>query len=155
MKRIVISLFFLIVPMMVFSQSNDKISEILESSEISYGQACYISACAQNLIDDDSSYEDAIRVLFDKGQIPAIVGENEPIALANLTYIYAKLWNVKGGLLFRITKGSPRYSFKQFKSDSLIDERYDPTTVVSGWEALNLYTEGSYYYENQSIDAIE
>ena len=126
--------------MMVFSQSNDKISEILESSEISYGQACYISACAQNLIDDDSSYEDAIRVLFDKGQIPAIVGENEPIALANLTYIYAKLWNVKGGLLFRITKGSPRYSFKQFKSSSIINESFNVETKVSPFRSFSFGT---------------
>lgn len=141
--------------MMVFSQSNDVISEILESSEITYGQVCYLSASAQNLIDDDASYEQAIQVLFDKGQIPELVYKNEPIALANLAYIYAKLWNVKGGFFFRITNGSPRYAFKQLKADELIEKHLDPTTILSGEKALSLYTAGSYFYDNQEIEPIE
>ena len=155
MKKNIICLLFLFIPFLFFSQSNEKLSEILDSSEITYGQICYLSASAQGLIDDNASYSQAIQILFDKGQIPELVYENEPIVLANLAYIYAKLWNVKGGLMFRLTKGSPRYAFKQLKADSLIEKNLDPTTILTGQKALSLYTAGAYFYENQQAEDIE
>ena len=124
-----------------FAQSAEVVTDILESDEVTYGQVCYLSAVHQGLISDDADYSEAIDVLYDKGQIPEDVSEYDSVFMANLAYIYAQIWpNMKGGLMFRLTKGSPRYAFKQFKSDGVISDKADPKSIVSGSEALNILT---------------
>ena len=106
-----------------------------------YGQVCYLSAIHQGLISDDASYEDAIKALLDRGQLPEDVGAYDSVFMTNLAFIYIQIWpNIKGGLMFRLTKGSPRYAFKKLKNDGVIPESTDPNAVVSGREALNILT---------------
>lgn len=140
------------MPLTAFSQSNDVITEILESPEVTYGQICYLSAVEQGFVGESASYEEVIQVLYEKGQLPELVNSNEPIALVNLAYIYTRLWNVKGGLLFRLTKGSPRYALKQLKADAIVDSNWDPTMKLTGEQALNLYTSCLYYYGKQTLE---
>jgi hypothetical protein len=136
----------------VFAQSNDKISEILQSEKVSYGEVCYIVASAQGFISDDASYEQAIQTLYDKGQIKTLVYKDELIPLVNIAYVYSQIWKVKGGIMCRVTKGSPRYVFKQLKTDGVIDKSKDPSFFISGREALSLYTSCAYHYGNQFIE---
>ncbi len=124
-----------------FAQSAEVVTDILESDEVTYGQVCYLSAVHQGLISDDADYSDAIDVLYTMGQIPEDVSEYDSVYMANLAYIYAQIWpSMKGGLMFRLTGGSPRYAFKQFKSDGVISDKADPKSIVSGREALNILT---------------
>ena len=141
MKRIFSALFILFIGSFAFAQSADVITEILGAEQATYGQVCYLSAIHQGLIADDASYEDAVNVLLEKGQIPEDVGAYDSVYMANLAFIYVQIWpDVKGGLFFRLTKGSPRYAFKKFKSDGVISEKADPNAYVSGREALNILT---------------
>jgi hypothetical protein len=50
-----IFLLFILNSFVVFAQSNDRISEILNSDQVTYGDVCYISASAQGFISDDAS----------------------------------------------------------------------------------------------------
>ena len=125
----------------VFAQSANVITDILESDEATYGQVCYLSAIHQGLISEDATYEDAVEVLYDRGQIPESVGAYDTVYLANLAFIYVQIWpSIKGGLMFTLTKGSPRYAFKKLKSDGVIPDNSDPNSVVSGHQALNILT---------------
>ena len=152
MKVKVLFLLFILNSFVVFAQSNDKISEILNSEQVTYGDICYISASAQNLISDDASYEDAIQALYDKGQIKSMVYKDEKIPLVNIAFVYSQIWEVKGGLMCRLTNNSPRYVFKQLKIDGIIDKAKDPSSYVSGQEALSLYTTCAFHYGNQVIE---
>ncbi len=141
MKRIISALFILFIGSLAFAQSADVVTEILDAEEATYGQVCYLSAIHQGLISDDASYEDAVNVLLEKGQIPEDVGSYDSVYMANLAFIYAQIWpGIKGGLMYRITKGSPRYAFKKFKTDGVISDKADPNDLVSGREALNILT---------------
>ena len=42
--------------------------------------------------------------------------------------------------MFRLTKGSPRYAFKQFQSDGIINKKQEPSDFVTGAKALSIYT---------------
>lgn len=152
MKVKFIFLLFLLNSLVVFAQSNDRISEILQSEKVTYGEICYIVASAQGFIEDDASYEDAIQVLYDKGQIKTMVYKEEKIPLVNIAFVYSQIWGVKGGLMCRLTNNSPRYVFKQLKVDGIIDKSKDPASFVSGSEALSLYTSCAYFYDNQVIE---
>ena len=61
------------------------------------------------------------------------------------------MFNIKGGLMFRLTKGSPRYAFKQMKSDGVISQNYDPSLILSGREALNIYTSCNMLYNEDEF----
>ena len=141
MRRIISVLFVLFVGGLAFAQSADVVTDILNSDEVTYGQVCYLSAIHQGLISEDADYDDAVNALLSRGQLPEDVGSYDSVFMANLAFIYAQIWpDIKGGLMFRITKGSPHYAFKQFKTDGVISETADPNSIVSGAEALNILT---------------
>ncbi len=126
---------------LAFAQSAKEITAILNTDEVTYGQVCYLSAIHQNLITEDQGYDDAIKVLYENGQLPELVEGNMEVYLQNLAFIYLQMWpDVKGGLFYKLTKGSPRYAFKQLKTDGVISDDADPNSFVSGREALNILT---------------
>lgn len=126
---------------LVFAQSAKEITAILNSDEVTYGQVCYLSAIHQNLITEDQSYEEAISVLYSQGQLPEMVADNQEVYMQNLAFIYLQMWpDVNGGLMYKLTKGSPRYAFKKLKTDGIISDNVDPNSFVSGREALSILT---------------
>lgn len=141
MKKIVSILICLFIASCIYAQSADVITKILNSDKVCYGEICYLSAVRQNLISEDASYGEAISALYDKGQIPMHLEVNEPVCLVNLSYIYSKLWpDLSGSLMYKLTKGSPRYTFKLFKADGILEHNADPYDTLSGFEALNILT---------------
>ena len=141
MRKILSILVVLFAGGLAFAQSADVVTEILNTEEVTYGQVCYLSAVLQGLISENDTYDAAVQVLFSNGQIPEDVDAAAPVYLANLAFVYAQIWpDMKGGLLFKLTKGSPRYAFKQFKTDGVIDEDMDPNSFVSGRDALTILT---------------
>ncbi len=123
-----------------FSQSADVITDLLESDKVSFGQVSYLAAVQMNLLDENDSYENAVKALVDNDIIPDLEEADTPIPLVDIAYIYSKLWDVKGGLMYRLTKGSPRYAFRQFQSDGIISSDADPAWLVSGANALSIFT---------------
>ena len=141
MKRIITILLILFAGTYAFAQSADVITDILGSDEATYGQVCYLSAIHQGIISEDATYEDAVDALLARGQIPEDVGAYDTVFMANLAFIYIQIWpETKGGLMFTLTNGSPRYAFKKLKSDGVIPDSADPNGVVSGRDALNILT---------------
>lgn len=123
-----------------FTQSADVITDLLESDKVSFGQVSYLAAVQMNLLDENDSYENAVKALVDNDIIPDGEEADMPIPLVDIAYIYSKLWDVKGGLMYRLTKGSPRYAFRQFQSDGIISSDADPAWLVSGAKALSIFT---------------
>jgi len=140
MKKIISILFLSILAISAFAQSADVITEILETKEAKFGQICYISAVQQNLVSENTSYYDAVRILHEKKQLPQLVDENEVIPVIDIAYLFSYMWNIKGGLMFRITGGAPRYVFRQLQSDGIIGASVDPKSTITGAEALSMYT---------------
>ena len=55
-------------------------------------------------------------------------------------YIFSFMWNIKGGLMYKITNGSPRYVFKQFQADRILPNDAEPKQLVSGIEIMRMFT---------------
>lgn len=141
MKKLFCLISVLFVTGCLYAQSADVVTSILETEEVNYGQVCYLSAIHQNLIEEDASYSDAVKALYDEGQLPELVDPYSIVYMANLSFIYMQIWpEVKGGLMYRITNGSPRYAFKQLSADGVLPPMADPKAIVSGREALNILT---------------
>lgn len=146
MKKLAIILILLFSTLSIYAQSSEVITDILNTEKVTFGQVCYLSAVQQDFVDDTATYAEAINALYRKGQIPSLVYEDTTIPMVNIAYIYAQMWEVKGGILYRIFRGAPRYAFKQLKADGVISSNVDPKAVISGMEALNLYTACSIEY---------
>lgn len=124
----------------VYAQSADVITELLNADSATFGEVCYLSAVQQGLLEDSASYEDAVAVLGFKSQVGELVDANEPIKARDAAAIFAAMWDVKGGLMYRLSKGSPRYAFKQFQSDGVLPAAMDPSATMTGSEVLRMYT---------------
>jgi len=140
MKKIIVLFLAVIFSSVVFAQSADVITELLETEKATYGEVCYLSAVQQKFLDDSASYEEAISVLRSEGQLAESVDADTPIKAIEAASLFASMWNIEGGLMYRMTKGAPRYAFKQFQSDGIISSVKDPSSYVSGTEILKMYT---------------
>ena len=89
MKKIFLIVLGLFISISAYSQSQDVITEILESSEATFGQVCYISAVMQSLVSDDTSYDDAVQAIYENGQIPYIAESSQSVPLIDAAYIFS------------------------------------------------------------------
>lgn len=140
-KKIFILLVCLFCFSGVYAQSADVITQIINASEVTYGQVCYLSAVHQKLIKDNSSMKDAVSALYNAGQSSEEYDANEPAKLNDIACIYMKMWpDEKAGIMFRVTGGSKRYAYKYLKDMGIILASSDATQYVTGREALNILT---------------
>lgn len=141
MKKIVLILisvfFFLGLAQSAFSQSAEKISEILEIDEISKGQAAYFICVYGNFTGETVSDNEAFDILTEKKLFDENENISEKTSLSKACFIIAKSLNMKGGLLYSIF-GSPRYALREFKADGIVPQNSDPNQKVSGSEFIAL-----------------
>lgn len=154
MKKFLSILFTMFIVFSVHAQSADVITEILNTEQVTFGQVCYISAVEQGLIDEKDDYDKAIEILAANELIPEVMESFIPIPAGNVAFIMSEIWDIKGGLMYRITKGSPRYSFKQFKSDGVISPLVEPGDFMSGPELLEIYNVCSRVYGGFNIRSV-
>ena len=154
MKKIITLFFALFLALSVYAQSADVITDILATEEVTFGQISYLTAVQMNIVNDDASYDDAVMALYESGVIPFVEEVDSPVPAVDLAYLYSKLWNIKGGLMYRITKGAPRYAFRQFQADGIISSALDPSSYVSGQKALSIYTSCVNKYSNFDMKTV-
>lgn len=141
MKKQFILVLLSVLSVFCFGQSADKITEIIKSKTVTYGQAGYLCVTAAGLENDDVSEIKAKRVLLERGIISSDrVMSDDAITVKEFAWVCANTWNVKGSLMSKIFK-APRYAFRQMKADSVIPAEYDPDRKISGREALNIVTD--------------
>lgn len=151
MKKYVSILFALFVIFSVHAQSADVITDILETDQVTFGQVCYVSAVEQGLLDDKDDYNKAIEVLAANELIPEIVNASDPIPAVDVAFLMSQIWDIKGGVMYKITKGSPRYSFKQLKADGVIAKSVEPHDFISGADLLEIHNICSRIYGGFNI----
>ena len=154
MKKTLFILISLFIGLSVYAQSADVITEMLDAEQATFGQISYLAAVQKELITEDASYDAAVQALYDNGIIPDSEDPTAPIPLVDIVYIYSRLWQVKGGLMFRITKGSPRYAFRQFQADGIISSKQEPSDYITGAKALSIYSSCLSKYGNLDVSTV-
>ena len=139
MKKIITILSILFLSACIYAQSAEVITSILETEQTTYAQASYLSAVRRGLVNELATPEEAFVVLAAAGEISENITGKDVINLKGLASIYTKIWpSISGGLMYKITRGAPRYAYKLLKDDGIIDENADPSDLVTGFEALNI-----------------
>lgn len=123
-----------------YAQRADVVTRLIGADKATYGEVCYLSAVYQGFVDENASYDDALQALVQKRQASSRADANGAVTLQELSRLMAKMWNIKGGLMYRVTKRSARYAFRQFKVDGILPATADPSKKASGSDVLNMYT---------------
>lgn len=140
MKKFLLSFFMVVLAGMgVYSQNFNRVTQIVEASEITNGQAAYFVGTYLGNVKENASDAEAVEVLKEAGLIPANTNADSKIKLKDLCSLYAKVCGVKGGMMYNFTKKSPRYAFKEFKAKGWLPKNADPSMNVTGTNAISLF----------------
>ena len=140
MKKMCILPAVFVLCVTAYAQRADFVTRLIAADKATYGEVCYLSAVYQGFVGENASYEDALHALVQKGQANSRADVNGAVTLQELSWLMAKLWDIKGGLMYRATKQSARYTFRQFKVDGILPATADPSEKASGSDVLNMYT---------------
>ncbi len=141
MKKCLAALIFAAAALAVHAQSAQRISQIVESPELSYGQAAYIALSYSDSETMDESADDAqaFEAAFQRKWIKNGAVVQAAIRLDELSALYVSAVGIKGGVMCGLIKNSPRYSFRELKALGLLDKNADPAMKIDGQNALNLF----------------
>ncbi|MBQ9630718.1 MAG: hypothetical protein IJR49_03950 [Treponema sp.] len=108
MKKLWIFFILVCFSFAAHSQSAEFVTELINSERATYGQVCYLSAVYQGLVKENASYESAFAELQKNKQVKSKAKISDSVTYKELAGLMSKMWNIKGGLMFRATKGSSR-----------------------------------------------
>lgn len=138
-KSIFLLAFTLLIVGIAGAQSANRVTEILEENQITYGEIAYLAGSQLNLIQESASYDDALKSATDAGIIKGQHASTDSANYAALAYACSKTWNISNSLFYKMTN-SPRYAFKQLQSMGIISSNADPSQTVSGRTAMSIIT---------------
>lgn len=120
-----------------FSQSADRVSELIKTDNVTYGQIAYLSAISIGMANDDTSYDEALSMLQSNGTIKGNVSANDEIPLSHLAFIVMRTWKIKPCALYALFP-SPHYALRSIKASGLVQSASDPKKKSTGHEALGI-----------------
>ncbi|MBQ7620447.1 MAG: hypothetical protein IJS51_10025 [Treponema sp.] len=135
MKKFAALILLSVFACLAYAQSAEKISQIIESQEISYGQSAWLALSYAEENGDQASYEQALSAATERGWLKSGAVSDSSISLQELCGIFVKAAGLKGGLLYRLSKAD-RYAFKELKANGTLDSAADPSMKVSGQNAV-------------------
>ncbi len=140
-----------ILGMCSWGQSADRITEILNSETVTYGQISYLAASYLGLISEDASNEDAVDALISNNIVKAKHMEDaeNAIPLDNLCYICCASWYIVDSINYNIFK-NPYYAWKELKALKYIPTKYNKEKTLNGYEALNVITRCIEHHEEDT-----
>ncbi len=140
-----------ILSMCSWAQSADRITEILNSETVTYGQISYLAASYLGLVSDDAGNEEAIDALISNNIVKAKhMGEAESaVPLANFCNICCGAWYIVDSINYSIFK-TPYYAWKEMKALKYIPSNYTRGKTISGSDALNIITRCIEHHEEDT-----
>lgn len=138
-KYISVLLFIFAFQMIAVSQNFNRLSQLISTDEISYAQAAYIAAIYTGDATENTDEKTAFEVLKQKGFVPEKINMDSKITIAELCSLFAKVTDVRGGIMFMISKKSPHYAFREFVVKKYIPQGLNPSAKVRGSDAIGLF----------------
>ena len=134
-----------------WGQSADRITQILDSQNVTYGQISYLAASYLGLVSDTASDEEAVEALTGNGIVKAKhMGRPEAaVPLDGFCNICCGAWYVIDSINYNIFK-NPYYAWKELKALKYIPTGYDRKKTLTGYEALNIVTRCIEHHEEDS-----
>jgi len=111
-----------------------EIETLLSAKTITYAQASRFVLEAANVLATDNT-EEAFNYAIQQNWLPKKLAANNPARLDNISLLLMQSFNTRGGIMYSITK-SPRYAYRELAYLNVIQNRSDPSMLVSGEQLL-------------------
>lgn len=135
-SRIAILIAIFSIPcLQVFSQSNDRIDELLRQGQARLDATAYIVLAAGG----DIAETDTVEMAFSKARelgltLPADAPES-PVRVDALSFMLMKSLRLKGGVMYRLFPGR-RYAYRELVFSKVVNDKGGPARVISGDEVI-------------------
>ncbi len=143
----------LILTFSLTAQSAKKIDEILESENLSNGQACYLMGTLSGQFGDKTSFEEAFNQYKNLNIFKGDSVDTE-IRLDEFADLILRNIKLKKSFCYMITK-SPHYALRHLKRMNIIDSNKSASSPVKTLDALNIVSQISNQYEAESKETME
>jgi hypothetical protein len=119
------------------AQSNQLIDLLLEQPRASFGAAAYLVLAASGVLDPESTEQQALQSLGEKGWKLRAAQADEPIRLGEFCFLIMKAFGEKGGLMYRLFPG-PRYAVRELAYRGLIHGKVHSGRFPTGEEVVQI-----------------
>jgi len=111
-----------------------EIETLLDSKTVTYAQAArFVLEAANALVTNND--EEAFNYAVQQKWLPKNAAVGDSARLDNISMLLLRSFNVKGGIMYSITK-SPHYAYRELSYLKIIQDRADPSMLVSGEQLL-------------------
>mgnify|MGYP000887519724 CR=1 FL=1 len=124
----------------LFGQSAQRLDQILEAKEATFGQAAYLMLTAGDSISDTADFKTAFDELKNVNPkwIPDSVSEADIIPLGTYALLLMQTFDIKGGLMYRMYPCA-RYAYRDLRYLAVIQGKTDPSDSVTGVSMLQMF----------------
>ncbi len=156
MKKIAITIFLCVAfSLAAFSQSAEKVSQMVEAQTVSLLDVSYFAATYLDVVEITTSGEHSLGALKRQARLSKIEDTTSALAYDDFAYFCAQVWHIKGGLFYTLSN-SPRYAFKELQSMNIIYPHIQPNDTITGAQALTIMTKVIEYSEqDNTIDLMQ
>lgn len=135
-RRFIFTLILLACMAGLSAQSADMVTRMLETDEITFGQAGYFMAVYLELVPDEANGRASLDALETAG-LGSYRNTDKVLKLSELAGMCMKVWKIPGGFMYSLLKTN-HYAFRELQAKGYISFAEDPMDRVSGKRALNL-----------------
>ncbi len=140
MKKITLLIIVLLLSnVFVFAQSSARVSQTLTANTVSLNDVSYYASVYLGINSEAAQGATARAALEEYFDFSKIESNTAPLSYKDFAYFCTEIWNIKGGLMLRLTK-SPRYAFLELQNMGFIPLSTQPDDLISGREALTIIT---------------
>jgi len=118
--------FLIIAPVYLQAQTASELETVLRADFVTWSQAANFILSSTDKNFKGSPVEYAASHGWTRKAAP-----DDPITLAELSYLIMKSFNIKGGMMYSLFPG-PRYAYRTMLSRSFLQGACDPSLTVSG-----------------------
>jgi len=136
MKKFIFTFIFLsFLVIEGFSQSAEKVSEILFSEKVTLGQISYLAGTCGLDFQEETDYTTAFEQIKQLNLLPKDSAVNDFAKMDQVAYLFMKSTKMSGGLFYKLL-GTKRYAFKEIKAKGIIPQNIDPGAEINGHDAF-------------------
>lgn len=151
MKRFLIFLLLALAGSAGFSQSAQKLTDLISTKEATWADAGWLIAVQNELCEDKASAEEAYNLIKENGYLnhKKEPSKDDKIKLQDFALLCTKANGIKGGLFLRLTK-SPRYALRELKAMGVVPNNAAPHQIVSGKQMIDILSGCEYEQQEAS-----
>jgi len=136
-KTALLCLVFLCFGAGIAAAQANELEAVLESPAVTYAQASRFVIASSGVETNARTQDASFAFAKEKGWVPDGVSPQDPIKMADLSFLITSTFGIEGGLMYKFFPG-PRYAFRAMVSRSLIQGSADPSMTVSGQRFLHI-----------------